>query len=507
LFVRHWDQWSDGRRSHLFVQPLLRPGEPVDVCGALDADVPSRPFGGSEEYAFTPDGDAIVFTAREAGKTEAWSTDFDLYVSPLDGSQPPRNLTPENEAWDSHPRFSPDGKTLAYLAMDRPGYEADRFSIVLRQWPPSPGAQDRRLAPDWDRSVQEMAFSHDGKSLWVTAEEAGQRPLFGIDTASGAVRRLVASGTVRFPLAGAGRIYYGLEHLASPLELFAVDAAGSRRQQLTALNRERLAAVELGTVEELTFAGFDDEPVHGLVVHPVGLAAGERAPVALLIHGGPQGSFGNDFHYRWNPQVYAGSGLGVVMINFHGSTGYGQAFTDSIRGDWGGKPLVDLQRGLAAAIEKFTFLDGERVCALGASYGGYMVNWIAGVWPDRFRCLVSHDGIFDQRTMYYATEELWFPEWEFSGPHFESPTAYEQHNPVLHVEEWRTPLMVIHGAADYRVPDTQGIAAFTAAQRRGVPARLLHFPDENHWVLKPRNSVQWHHEVLRWLDQWLRGDG
>ncbi len=224
--------------------------------------------------------------------------------------------------------------------------------------------------------------------------------------------------------------------------------------------------------------------------------------MAFLIHGGPQGSFGNDFHYRWNPQAYAGAGYAVVTIDFHGSTGYGQAFTDSITGDWGGKPLEDLQEGLLAALDRYPWLDGDRACALGASYGGYMMNWIAGNWPDRSRCLVNHDGLFDLRSMYYSTEELWFPEWELGKP-WEQPEATERHNPARFVERWRTPMLVVHGALDFRVVESQGFQTFTALQRRGIPSQLLYFPDENHFVLKPKNSLQWHQAVLAWLDRWI----
>jgi dipeptidyl aminopeptidase/acylaminoacyl peptidase len=241
--------------------------------------------------------------------------------------------------------------------------------------------------------------------------------------------------------------------------------------------------------------------VHGYVVEPVDFDAEKTYPIAFLIHGGPQGSFGNMFHYRWNPQTYAGAGYAVVMIDFHGSTGYGQAFTDSIGGDWGGKPLVDLQKGLAHVLAQYPWLDGERACALGASYGGYMINWIAGKWPDGFDCLVNHDGVFDQRMMYYATEELWFPEWEHGGPYFERTRAYEKHNPVQFVGRWKTPTLVVHGALDYRIPLSQGLAAFTALQRRGIASELLVFPGENHWVLHPNNTLQWHEAVTKWLDR------
>jgi dipeptidyl aminopeptidase/acylaminoacyl peptidase len=242
------------------------------------------------------------------------------------------------------------------------------------------------------------------------------------------------------------------------------------------------------------------------MVKPVDFDPNREYPIAFLIHGGPQGSFDNDFHYRWNPQIYAAAGYAAIMVDFHGSTGYGQAFTDAIGGDWGGKPLEDLQKGLAAALERYDWLDGDRVCALGASYGGYMINWIAGNWPDRFRCLVNHDGVFDQRMMYYATEELWFPEWEHGGTYWSNPEGYEKHNPANYVDNWRTPMLVVHGALDYRVPLEQGLGAFSALQRKGIPSRFLYFPDENHWVLSPANSVQWHETVLDWLDRWTKGE-
>ncbi len=240
------------------------------------------------------------------------------------------------------------------------------------------------------------------------------------------------------------------------------------------------------------------------VAKPVDFDAAKKYPVAFLIHGGPQNSMGNHFHYRWNPQAYAGAGYGAVIIDFHGSTGYGQAFTDSIQGDWGGKPLEDLQKGLAAALERYPWLDGGRVGALGASFGGYMVNWIAGAWPDRFRCLVSHDGNLDERAAFYDTEELWFPEWDHQGTPWANPEGYEKHNPVNLVKNWKTPMLIVHSALDFRVVETQGLSSFTALQRRGIPSKLLYFPDENHWILKPHNSILWHETVIGWLDKWLK---
>jgi len=260
----------------------------------------------------------------------------------------------------------------------------------------------------------------------------------------------------------------------------------------------------MGQYEQFSFAGANGATVYGYVMKPWGFEPGQRYPIAFLVHGGPQVSMANLWTYRWNAQTFAGGGYAVVMIDFHGSPGYGQAFTDSISGDWGGKPLLDLQQGLAAALEQFPWLDGTRSCALGASYGGFMMNWIEGNWPDRFRCMVNHDGIFDQRMMYYSSEEIWFPEWEFGGPYYQQPQGYERVNPVEFVSKWRTPMLVIHGEQDFRVPYTQGIATFTALQRRGIESKLLILPEENHWVLKNADSVLWYHTVLEWLDAHLR---
>ncbi|HEY7409528.1 MAG TPA: S9 family peptidase [Vicinamibacteria bacterium] len=500
LFFRHWDTWADGRRNHVLVVPVAG-GAPVDVMKGMDADSPSKPFGGSEEYAFTPDGRAVVFTARDAGREEAWSTNFDLYLAPADGSAPPRNLTAANKAWDAIPSFAPDGKTMAYMRMAVPGYESDRFRVVLRGWPEGP---ERVLTEAWDRSPTELAWSRDGRTLYAIAEDLGRQSLFAVDVASGRARSLVAGGHAAAPDPAADRIVIALDHLRSPAELHTVRPDGTGLTAITRVNAERLSAVQMGEPEQFSFKGWNDETVHAWVVKPVGFEASRRYPVAFLIHGGPQGSFGDNFHYRWNPQTYAAAGYAAVMVDFHGSTGYGQAFTDSIGGDWGGKPLVDLQKGLEAALARYPWMDGARTCALGASYGGYMINWIAGNWPDRFKCLVTHDGNLDERMAYFDTEELWFPEREHGGTPWDNPASYQKHNPVDHVGKWKTPTLVIHGGRDYRVVETQGMATFTALQRRGIPSQFLHFPDENHWVLKPHNSILWHDTVLAWLARWLK---
>jgi dipeptidyl aminopeptidase/acylaminoacyl peptidase len=503
LFMRHWDSWADGRRSHLFVMPVGG-GEPVDLMNAMDADAPSKPFGGTEEYAFTPGGLGIVFAARDAGRSEAWSTNFDLYFAPIDASAKPKNLTQANPAWDSYPAFSPDGKMLAYLAMKRPGYEADRFRIVLRSWP---DGKERVLTEGWDRSPSDLSFSADGKELYCTADDLGQHALFAVDVATGKVRTVVGKGHVVAPQVAGGRIVYLLDTLEGPAEVFSVRFDGEDRRKLTSINDARLSAVRLGQPEQFTFKGAGGDTVYAIIVKPVDFDPAKKYPVAFLIHGGPQGSFGNDFHYRWNPQTYAGRGYAAVMVDFHGSTGYGQAFTDAINGDWGGKPFEDLKKGLDATLAKYPWMDGANVAALGASYGGYMINWIAGNWSDRFKCLVAHDGNLDERFSYFATEELWFPEWEHGGTPWDNPQGYAKHNPVDFVKNWKTPTLVVHGGKDFRVVETGGFATFTALQRKGIPSKFLYFPDENHWVLKPQNSVLWHDTVLDWLDRWTKRGG
>jgi dipeptidyl aminopeptidase/acylaminoacyl peptidase len=504
LFVRHWDQWEDGRVSQLFSIALdgeRKPkGSTVALTAAVDGDVPSKPMGGRADYAFSPDGKEVVFSARLRGRDEPRSTNFDVWRVPADGSAAPVNVTSGNAAWDAQPAFSPDGRLLAHLAMERPGFEADRFTLVVRD---AATGGVRLTTEDWDRSIAAFRFSADGRQIYVTADDLGQHPLWSIDLASGARRKLTAAGYVaEFETAGR-RLVFAQQGLSSPADFYLMEG-NAKPRRLTSVNAERLGEVRFGEAQQFGFAGAGGERVSGYVVKPWDFAPGRRYPVAFIVHGGPQSSFGNNWSYRWNPQIFAGAGYGVVFVDFHGSTGYGQAFTDSISRDWGGKPLEDLKKGLAAALEQYDWLDGERACALGASYGGYMINWIAGNWADGFRCLVNHAGLFDHRSMYYTTEELWFVEWDHGGPYFENPDSHEKTNPANHVTDWKTPMLVIHGALDYRVPYTQGLATFTALQRRGIDSRFLYFPDENHWISKPGNSLQWHAEVLGWLNRYLK---
>jgi len=496
LFIRHWDTWRDGKRSNLFVAQVNadgRAGVPVNVSHTLNGDVPSKPDGGDEEFTFAPDGSHVIFSARVAGREEPWSTNFDLYEAPSDGSAPPKNLTADSPAWDTQPVFLKNGD-LAWLAMKRPGFEADRFAIKLRH-----GSSTRTVAEQWDRSVAHLGVAGDGRTLLATASDVGQMPLFAIDPSNDKVTRLSGTGTVAEFSPGPRGTVVIWHDLANPPDVYLLPPKGERAR-LTSVNAKLLKERTLGEFEQFNFKGWNDETVYGYLVKPPGLAAGARAPVAFIVHGGPQVSFQNQWNWRWNSQAFAARGYGVVLIDFHGSPGYGQAFTDSISQHWGDRPFEDLKKGLTAALAKYPWLDGQRACSLGASYGGYMQNWIAGNWPDGFRCIVNHDGIFDTRSMYYSTEELWFTEWENGGPYYEKPDLHEKFNPANYVSQWRTPMLVIHGEKDFRVPDTQGIATFTALQRRGIESRLVIFPDENHWVLKPDNSIYWYTTVLEWLD-------
>jgi dipeptidyl aminopeptidase/acylaminoacyl peptidase len=499
LLFRHWDQWEDGKYSHLFVWSADAPDKAIDLTPGQTTDSPTHPFGGMEEVAISPDGKSVAFVARVGTKEIAYTTNTDIFLVAADGKGKPASLTVENRAYEFSPTFSPDGKTLAYTAMTRPGYEADRTRIVLMD---VASKKKRVLTEGWDRAADGITFSADGKTIYTTADNIGNHALFAIDIASGNPKALVDKGTNSSPLLLKDRILFVRDTLSMPAELFTVKPDGSDMRQLTKINADKLAKIAFGEYEQFSFKGAKGDTVYGYAMKPAGGAKG-KVPVAFLIHGGPQGSFGDHWHYRWNPNAFAGAGYGVVFIDFHGSTGYGQSFTDAINGDWGGAPYDDLMLGLDAALAKYSWLDGTKVAALGASYGGYMINWING-HTDRFKALVCHDGNLDERMAYFDTEELWFPEWEHGGTPWDNGAGYTKHNPIDHIKNWKTPTLVIHGGNDFRVVDTQGMSTFTALQRRGIASRFVHFPDENHWVLKPQNSKRWHEEVLAWIGKYTK---
>ena len=504
LFVRHWDTWAEpGVRSRLYAFPVQNgrlTGGGVRLTMGLEGDTPSKPFGGGEEIAISPDGRTVFFALREAGRIEPLSTNLDVFQVPSDGSAPPVNLTDANDATDTLPTVSPDGRTLAYVAMARPGYESDRQVLMLRDLA---SGTVRPLTQGFDRSIGSIEWGRDGRSLLVTAEDTLELPVFSVDAQSGAVTRLTRDGhfgNVR-ALPGGGAIAT-MNSIRAPDDLYRID--GNRLSQLTNVNGSLLSQLDPVSFNKFNFKGANNDTVWGWTLKPT--AATGRLPIAFLVHGGPQGSFNNSWSYRWNPRLFTAPGYAAVSVDFHGSTGYGQAFTDAINRNWGGWPLEDLQKGLAFATANDPQLDAANACALGGSYGGYMMNWIEGRWPDRFKCIVQHDGVFDARAMAYETEELWFDEWEHGGhPDYEAPAEYEKWNPVNYVANWRTPQLVITSENDFRIPYTQGIAAFTALQRRNIPSRLLVYPDENHWVLKPKNSIQWYDEVFGWMHRWMGG--
>lgn len=512
-FVRHWDRWATpGTPNRIFTFPLVGgaaqgPGVPADGTDAatgLTADTPTMPFGGGEEIAFAPDGSALYFTARLSDAAEPASTNLDIYRSNLTGAAP-KLLTAGNQATDTTPVPSPDGRYLAWLAMDRPTYEADRLSVRLMDLK---SGTVRNLTKDTDLSFASLVWSKDGKHLIATAQKVLDTPAFNIDPVSGKVTELnlMAGNEAHIanlvPLPNGGALFTR-DSLGAPAELYLSDGMGQARP-LTDVATTRMGQMANIVTRRFSFAGADGDTVWGQITR----LADQQGPIPaiLYIHGGPQGSYNDSWSNRWNPRVTASQGYAVISIDFHGSTGYGQAFTDAINRDWGGKPLVDLQKGLEAALTLDSQIDGKRACAMGASYGGYMINWIAGQWADRFDCLVNHNGLFDNRAFAYSTEELWFPRWDFGGSYEESRDVYERWNPVNHVSNWKTPMLVVLGEKDFRVPYTQGLGAFNALQERGIPAQLLVFPDENHWVLGAKNSVQWHDTVHAWLARWLKAE-
>ena len=499
LFIRHWDTWNDGRLNRVFSAPLGGSAQLTTaslLSGGIHGDIPSKPFGDLSDFAWSPDGKTVAMSVRQSNGEEPWSTNFDVWLVNADGSNA-RNLTAANKAWDAGPVFSADGKTLYYRAMKRPGFEADRFALMAMDLT---SGKIREIDPQWDRSADGITMSNDGKSIYTTAEDMGQRPLFAVDIASGSAHSIVGDGSVSSVQLAGPTLAISRNSMRSGDVIYTTSPDGKAGlREITPSAQEMLPDVAWGEYEQFSFTGWNNETVHGYVVKPWNYEAGKKYPVAFLIHGGPQGSFGDGWSYRWNPQTYAGQGYAVVMIDFHGSTGYGQAFTDAISQHWGDRPLEDLQKGWAAALAKYGFLNGDRACALGASYGGFMAYWIAGNWNAPWKCIVAHDGVFDNFMMGYATEELWFSQWENGGTPYDNPEGYQRYNPANFVKNWRSPILVIHGQQDFRIPVEQGIAAFTAAQRRGIESKFLYFPDENHWVLKPQNSLLWHNTVNDWL--------
>ncbi len=501
LPIRHWDTWEDHTWNHLFVMPV-EGGQPQDIMAGIEGNCPSKPFGGTEEFDISPDGRYIAYTVK-LGRDRMWTTNFDVYLYDLKTGKV-KNITSNNPAWDRVAFFSPDGKYLYYLAMRIPKYEADRFRIMRYNLKTG---EKENLTEDFQVNPRELVISPDGKKIYFTGDKQGRIRLFELDTDSKKVNELYGQHTNK-SINLAGRYIYLLqESFKSPAEIYRFDLNSLNMEKISHFNDKILAQVKFGDVEEFWFTNRDGIKVHGWLLKPVDFDPNKKYPLAFYIHGGPQGAWHDGFHYRWNLEIAPSHGYVAVAINFRGSTGYGDAFRESISGHWGDRPFNDLMDGLAYVLKKYPFIDENRKGALGASYGGYMINYLMGKAPDQFDAFINHDGLFDVVSMYYETEELWFPEYEFRGTPWENPDLYRKFNPMTYVTNWKKPILIIHGGQDFRVPETQGFAAFTAAQRLGIPSKLLYFPDENHFVLKPANSEVWHREVFAWLDKWVKNKG
>jgi len=497
--LRQFDRWTDGRRQHLFVQPLngsgLADGPPRDLMVGLDADTPSQPQGTEDEFAIAPDGLSLVYSTQTQGPREAFTNNSDLFRISVDGGAAV-NLTPANRGADGSPAFSPDGRRLAWLAGRRENVGGDQAVIIVAD---ADGSNPRPLTPDWDRGPGSLSWTSDSRALLATASDDGQNRLFRIDARTGAVTPLTGRGAVSGVESRAGVLVYARDGFDAPTQIMT--GSGDTARALTRHNATALAALDLPEAEAFTFSGWNGEPTRGWVFKPVGYVAGQTYPAVYLIHGGPKSPWTESWSYRWNPQIYTSAGYAVVMVNFHGSPGYGQAFTDAINDHWGDRPLEDLQKGWSAALASNAFIDGDRACALGASYGGYMVNLIAGKWDGPWACLVNHAGVFDVPQLMNAMDIGNFI-WEFGGPSWERMDLYRAFSPGDFAGDWDRPMLVLHGERDFRVPIDQGLATFSALQRQNIPSRFVRIPDENHWVLKPQNWVDWQREILDWTARW-----
>jgi dipeptidyl aminopeptidase/acylaminoacyl peptidase len=510
-----------------------------------DYDAPVFSLGGQDNYAFSPDGQEICYASNH-DKNPAASTNNDLWIVPVGGgpagSVQAKNITADNPASDSTPLYSPDGRYIAYRAQQRPGYESDRFRLMLYD---RKTGEKKNLTENFDRWVGTFAWAADSSRLYFVSEDKGTAPIHSIsfETETNeekgydiAIRETNIKIDAFLPgfnddLAATadGKLFYTSMSLQGPSEIWALShvpcsnapaedpSAGSRALKhllclvnpITHFNEAVLSQVAMSPIEPFWFTGAHGDKVEGFLVKPPNFDASKKYPVKFLIHGGPEGAWGDDWSYRWNAELFAAptaatsSGYVVIMINFHGSTGYGQKFIDAINGDWGGAPFEDLMKGLDYAEQTYPFIDKTRECALGASYGGYMINWILG-HTDRFKCLVSHDGMFNAESAWGTTEELWFNDWEFKGTPYDNRASYEKWSPHQYARNFKTPTLVIHGQRDYRLDVSEGLQLFTTLQMEGIPSKMLYFPDEGHWVLKPQNSQLWYKTVNDWVDLWIK---
>jgi dipeptidyl aminopeptidase/acylaminoacyl peptidase len=537
LLYRHWNAYKEGKRTHIFVASACvgtgAPGCPAGAARDLtpgDYDSPVFSLGGQDDYAFSPDGQEICYASNH-DKNPAASTNNDLWTVPANvgaGASPTqvfakiKNITADNPASDTSPLYSPDGRYIAYRAQKRPGYESDRFRLMLYD---RKTGEKKDLTEGFDHWAGTFVWAPDSKTIAFSAEHEGHSLVYAMDIANSqnSRRALVAGFNDDLAVAPGGKaLLFTRMSLMAPTEIYASSVAGEgcpaktgnvdagkescslhKDWAVTHSNDSLLSKVAMSKIESFSFNGAHNDEVEGFLVKPPNFDASKKYPVKFLIHGGPQGAWGDDWSYRWNPELFAADGYVVIMINFHGSTGYGQKFIDAINGDWGGAPFEDLMKGLDYAEQTYPFIDKTRECALGASYGGYMANWILG-HTDRFKCIVSHDGMFNAESAWGSTEEMWFNDWEFKGTPYDNRESYVKWSPHQYAKNFKTPTLVIHGQRDYRLDVSEGFQLFTTLQMQGIPSKMLYFPDEGHWVLKPQNSQLWYKTVNDWVDQWTK---
>ena len=516
-FVRRWDSWYEDKYSHVFVTELsvgangqqltASPMAPVDLMGKMEGDCPSRPFGDSGEYAFSPKGDSYAFTTQ-LGDDKAWSTDLNVYVvDGLDGAEP-QCITCGNNATDTSPAYSPDGRYIAYLAMAIPGYESDYKHIRIYD---RETKTTRALADAWDVSVSAVRWSADGKTIYAEATDDAISKIYAVSVADGSVAEFAgehtSSGYNIIPCVDDSNkkcAVYAMTSFSNPAEIFMTKSSGEI-VQLTHESAAVLKDVEFTETLNFHFKGANDDEVQAWIQKPYGFDPAKKYPVVVMIHGGPESAWADSFHYRWNAQVFAAKGFVLFAPNPHGSSSFGSAFTKSILKDWGGKPYRDIMIGLDALGKEYEWADVENAGAIGASYGGYMINWI-NTQTDRFKCLVCHDGLFDTIANYWQTDELYFPYMEFGGLPTDEGNVYEQFSPSTFANKMNTPELIIHGGMDYRIPDVVGLSIFNNLQRRGVDSVFIRFPYENHYVTNPNNSIYWYDKVTEWLAKYLVED-
>jgi len=500
LLFRHWDEWRDGRYTHLF-SVSAQGGTPLDLTpGAVDS--PTWFLGAPDGYDISPDGSEVCFTSnRPGGSRVAWSTNNDLFLVSAQGGEA-KNITKANPGSDASPQYSPDGRYIAYTSQARDGYESDllRLRAYDRQT-----EMIKELTPGFDQWVSSFAWAPDSDTIYFTAPESARQPVFKTSVRQPKVEKVLGGMNDELEATPDGRwLVLTRTSTAQPAEIYRAAVSGETPTQLTHANDAVLGELDMNPVESVMTKGALGAEIQSLLVKPPGFDPSVKYPGLVLVHGGPQSAWDDSWSYRWNAQMFASHGYVVFMTNFHGSTGYGQKFVEEISGDWGGACYQDVMMA-TDYLENLPYVDKTRVGAAGASFGGYMIDWIAG-HTHRFKALVSHDGVYDSRSMYGETEEIWFDEWEHQGPPWTRREAYEKSSPSNHVQDIQTPTLIVQGALDFRVPEGQAIQLFTILQRRGVPSRLLYFPDEGHWVLKPQNSQLWYKTVLEWLDKYVKGE-